>query len=113
MNTKQIGDRLENFVLTCLLKFDSTLHRTIASGAKSEKSDISGQFWRMELKSRNTKDISVKQKVWNKLCSEIPVGKNQVPLYIIENASKEKFVVMNFADFIRYMEKIYGKTKEK
>lgn len=108
--TREKGSTLENFVLESLKKFDKTLHRTKNSGANNEKGDISGRYWKIECKQRNTEDITLKKKVFDKLCSEIRVGTNQIPIYILENSFKDKFVVMSFQDFEREMEKIYGST---
>ncbi len=107
-STRDKGNSLEDFVLASFSKFDRTLHRTKNSGANIEKGDLVGKFWKIECKQRNTKDVSIKKKIWDKICSEIRVGTNQIPMYILENQSRQKFVVMELGDFQREMEKIYG-----
>lgn len=109
-STREIGRSLEHYVLETLHPLDSKLHMIKNSGANNEKGDISGKNWKIECKKRNTEDITLKKKVWDKLCSEIQVGTNQIPLYILENSSKDKFVVMSLEDFSREMEKIYGSS---
>ena len=109
-STREVGKSLENYVLETLTQFDRKLHRIKNSGANNEKGDISGSYWKIECKKRNTEDITLKKKVWDKLCSEIRVGTNQIPLYILENSSKDRFVVMSLEDFKMEMEKAYGSS---
>lgn len=110
-NTRQIGSKLEDYVAEMLKEVDPKSRRTVGSGSKREISDIVNEYFYVECKKRNTKDITLVKKVWDKLCSEIPVGSQKIPLYILENESKDRFVVLDIKDFVRIIGELYGKTQ--
>lgn len=108
MNTRKIGKKLESYVAECMKVIDPKSRPTIGSGSKSEISDIVNQFFYVECKKRNTRDITLKKQVWDKLCSEIPTGSLKVPLYVLENESGDKYAVLDLKDFIRMVAELYG-----
>ena len=104
MNTRKIGRKLENYFLGCIQELDSKARLTKNSGANLKKGDLDfsvGNYsFRVECKKRNTKDITVKKKVFDKLKSEIPTHVNKIPLYVLENVTEDKYVVLELKDFI-------------
>lgn len=109
MNTRETGKKLENYVSAILNEIDPKSRPTIGSGSKKEISDIVNEYFYVECKKRNTKDITLKKKVWDKLCAEIPIGSQKIPLYILENESKDRFVVLDIKDFARMIGELYAK----
>lgn len=107
MNSRDKGKKLEKFVATLLEDIDSKCRPTKASGASTEISDVLSKYFYIECKKRDTADITVKSKVWRKLCSEIPIGSQKVPLYILQNKENETFVVLDIKDFVRMITQIY------
>lgn len=110
MNTRKVGKKLESFISGMFECVDPKSRPTVGSGSKLEIGDVVSKYFYVEAKVRNTKDITLKKKVWDKLCSEIPIGSQKIPLYILENISKDRFVVLDIKDFTRMIGELYGKT---
>ena len=108
MNSREKGHKLEKYVAALLQEVDSRCRPTRGSGAGNEISDIVSKYFYVECKKRDTKDITVKKDVWDKLCSEIPIGSIKTPIYILENQAEDKFVLMDIKDFIRMVKELYA-----
>lgn len=101
MNTRELGKKLENYIAE---KFKEIGYPNACpsngSGQCGSVGDISGvKDFAVECKLRNTKDITVKEDVWNKLVTEIPLSSERVPLYILENKNRQRWVVLDVEDF--------------
>jgi len=107
MNTRDIGKKLESFVADYLKSIDKKARPSKNSGASTEIGDILNTEYSVECKKRNTENITVKSKIWNKLCSDIPVSSLKTPLYILQNSKNETFAVLDLKDFIRLAEFYY------
>jgi len=101
MTSKDKGRKLENFICELFKDLDSKSRPTVGSGNSKEVADIINKYFYIEAKKRNTKDITIKSDVWNKLCSEISIGSLKTPLYILQNIKNETFVVLDVKDFVR------------
>jgi hypothetical protein len=102
-NTREIGDSLEKFILSYFQEIDPKTKQSNNSGAVSNNGDILTKDFIIEAKHRNTKDVTLKSDVWRKLSSQIPIGSQKMPLYILRNEQNETFVVLDFKDFIRIL----------
>lgn len=103
MNSRDKGKSLEIYVadrLADILK-DTTIRPTKASGASTQLGDILNSKFIIECKQRTTQDITIKEKVWNKLMGELPLGSIRIPLYILENKNKKRWAVLDLEDFFR------------
>jgi hypothetical protein len=75
------------------------------SGAVNRDGDVIGQpLCHVEAKQRNTKNITLKEDVWLKLCNEIPLHSEKFPLYVLGNANNKKWAVIDLDDFFRLLE---------
>jgi hypothetical protein len=101
MSTHKIGRKLENFICEYLKEIDSLAKPTKASGASTQIADILNKHFYVEAKKRNTENITIKHKVWHKLCSEIPLGTLKTPLYITQNLHNDTLVSLELKDFVR------------
>ena len=102
MKTKrQIGNKLEDYLAGKIQVIDKYARRSKASGASTEIGDTSNKFFITSCKKRNTESVVVKKKEWDKLLSEIPIGSKKIPIYVLENKSTDRFVVMNLDTFFR------------
>ena len=99
-STRQVGNKLEKFISDCLKVIDPTIKPTKNSGASTQIADILSQYFYVEAKKRNTNNITIKHKTWNKLQNEIPTGSLKIPLYINQNIHNETFVTLDIKDFI-------------
>lgn len=104
------GYKLETFVAEIFTTIfqNKAIRPTRGSGNGNENGDISNPYFFVECKQRSTKNITVRKGTWDKLCSEIPLQSKKLPLYILENKNKDKFAVLNFADFCSIMKKLYS-----
>jgi len=113
-STKEYGLELENYIAN---KFKEVGYKNARpskmSGAGMEKGDISGidDLFCVEAKNRNTKDITLKMDVWRKLCSEISLHSNRLPLYVLRQEDNKTFAVMDIDDFFIIL-KGYLESKE-
>jgi len=107
MNTRELGRQLENYVVEKFKELGySNAFPSNGSGQFGSAGDISGvSDFAIECKLRNTKDIIIKQDIWDKLNSEIPLGSERLPLYVLENKNKKRWVVMDLEDWFYLMEK--------
>jgi len=102
MNSRELGKKLENYIVE---KFKEIGYRNACpsngSGQCGSVGDISGvNDFAVEAKLRTTKDITIKQDIWDKLVNEIPLSSERVPLYVLENKNERRWVCMDFDDFI-------------
>lgn len=104
MNTHEIGKQLENYVVNKFLEMNIFAKRTKGSGNKGSKGDIQQDYFVCECKKRNTKDITIKKDVWQKLKNEIPLHSQRIPLYCLENKSGDRFAVVDLDDFFDLLE---------
>lgn len=106
MDRRKQGQKLEEYVALRLQEVlkDNSIHPTKASGASTQLGDILCSRFLIECKQRTTKDIVVKEDVWNKLVAELPLGSVRIPLYILENKNKKRWAVLDVEDFFRLIE---------
>ena len=98
---REIGKELEILVADRLSEVlnDITIKPTKASGASTQLGDILNKDFIIECKKRNTKNITINENVWDKLLAELPIDSLRIPLYILENKNKKRWVVLDFNDF--------------
>jgi hypothetical protein len=104
---RQVGKKLELYVAERLREIlkDPQIRPTRNSGASNDIGDISNKNFYFELKRWTKKDIHFSLEVWNKLCSEIPMGQVKKPVYIFEHLeSGKKFVMMELEDWLKLLE---------
>lgn len=105
MNTREYGKQLENYIAS---KFQDLGYKNACpsngSGQCGSAGDISGvKDFVVECKLRTTKSITIKEEVWNKLVNEIPLGSERVPLYVLENKNKKRWIVMDVEDWFNLL----------
>lgn len=114
-STCDFGRELENYIAEKFKELGYKFaRRSNGSGNKNECGDISGQdVMIVEAKNRNTADITLKQEVWDKLVSEVPLHSKRLPLYVLRNKNKKTWCVMDSEDFFvilkGYLENLNGR----
>lgn len=108
--------QFQEHIATRLHPIDPKARSTKGSGNQGEAGDVKNDVdLCIECKLRNTKDITIKNDVWNKLCGEIPFHSKKIPMYALENEDKKRWVVLNLDDFldiyVEWWEMKYG-TKQ-
>jgi len=115
MKTKrEIGKKLEYVVAQILQEAfnDTTIRPSKASGASTELGDIRNSFLLVECKKRNTKSVTINNKVWNHLLSQLPINSKRVPLLVLENQDSKRWAVMDLDDLKRLLARSYNATGE-
>jgi len=100
-STIEFGKELEHFIAQKFIELGyPNAKRSKGSGNQGQLGDITGQdAFVVECKNRNTEDITLKQEVFDKLKSEIPLHSFRLPLYVLRNKNKKTFCVMEVDDF--------------
>lgn len=104
------GRKLETFVAETLATIfqNKAIRPTKNSGASGELGDISNPYFVCECKQRTVKNITIKKDTWDKLCSEIPLSSKKLPLYILQNKTKDIYAVLNFEDLAKLLQLLYS-----
>lgn len=89
--------------------------RSNGSGNKGSVGDISGiDCLAVECKNKSTKDITIKEDVWQKLVNELPLHSSRMPMYALRNKNKKTWCVMDSEDFFvilkGYLENLNGRV---
>jgi hypothetical protein len=106
LTPREFGSKLEKDIVNAFESIGLKAKRTNGSGNQMAKGDVQVEdLFICEAKARNTKDITVKSDVWNKLKSEIPLHSKRLPLYILRNQHNDTLVCLDLNDFIEILKK--------
>lgn len=100
MTKKEKGTQFELYVAYLFKEIYPYARPTKGSGNKGEIGDVNQPYFIIECKSRDTESISIKEKVWNKLCAELPIQSKRLPLYLLRNKNNKNWAVLKLEDFI-------------
>lgn len=104
MEKKEFGTQLEQQVANKFIEIGFPYARpTKGSGARGEGGDVNNPICYVECKARNTQDITLKEDVWKKLCSEVPLHSKRLPLYVLGNTNKRTWCVMDIDDYFKIL----------
>jgi len=93
--------QFQEYIATRLHCISPRARSTKGSGNQGEHGDVDNAVdLCIECKLRNTKDVTIKNDVWNKLCSEIPLHSKRIPMYALENKDKKRWAVLDLDDFL-------------
>jgi Holliday junction resolvase len=114
LNKREIGNKLEYIVAQILQEAfnDTTIRPSKASGASTELGDIRNSFLLVECKKRNTKSVTINNKVWNHLLTQLPINSKRVPLLVLENKEGKQWAVMDLNDLQLLLTRCYNATGE-
>ena len=102
--TKEIGRKLEEYVLQRVKDIDPKARLTRGSGCGNEYADISCFFGYIECKKRNTKNFTIKEDVWNHLNYNLPINTNKFCFMVHENKNGKRLVTLDFEEFFHILE---------
>lgn len=100
--------KLENYVVERLKEiFPDTLFSKNSGGGKRNSSiaDITNSILAIECKQRKElKNYNFKKDEWQKLCNELPINSEKIPIFIKgTNDLKDIKVILNFNDFLEIL----------
>lgn len=96
----------QEYIAEHLKKIDPYARSTKGSGNKGEQGDVNNKVGlTIECKHRNTKSVTINYETWKKLCEEIPLHSERIPLLALQNKDKKKWAILDLNDFLNmYME---------
>ena len=97
--TRQIGDKLEEYVLLKVKEIDPNAR--LYTNCKQK--DIQCSFAYGECKKRNTKDFTIKESVWNHLNNNLPINTKKYCFMVHENVNGKKLVTLDCDEFFRIL----------
>lgn len=106
-STVDYGKELENYIANKFIDIGFPYaRRSKGSGNKGEAGDISGidNIATCECKHTNTENITIKDKVWKKLNSEIPLHSSRFPIYFLQNGKDTRLAVLDVDKFFVILE---------
>ena len=94
-------ERFEDYIIAKLQEVDQYCKTTPGSGNQGIKGDIKNNVMlHIECKQRNTKSVTINSEVWKKLCKEIPLHANKIPILTLENKEKKRWAILDLDDFL-------------
>lgn len=114
--TVEYGRELEDYIAQKFIEIGYPYaRRSKGSGNKNELGDISGidSLACVEAKHYNKPNITIKDKTWKKLNSEIPLHSKRFPMYVLQNGENTRLVCLDVDDFFKilkeYVKNVEGK----
>lgn len=98
-------EKLQYYISENLKFLDPKSRPTKASGASTEIGDGLNKYFLIEAKQRNTKNITINIKTWDKLKSQLPINSRRIPFLALENREKKRFIVLEAEDFFNILKK--------
>ena len=104
-NKREKGKLLELWVAEKLQEIgDLRARPSRGSGNATEVGDVYSNYFFIECKSRNAKNIVMPMQVIEHLKNQIPINSDRIPFYVFENQNKEKFTIMEADLFFKVLE---------
>ena len=105
MNNREIGNKLEQWVLVKVKAIDPSARLSRGSGCGNDYADITSNFAFIECKKRNTKDFNIKEDVWRHLNNNLPIDTQKYCFMVHENENGIKLVTLDAEQFFRLIKK--------
>lgn len=103
MNKREVGEKLEQYVLSKVKELDPHARLSRASGASNDLSDITCNFAFIECKKRNTKDFNIKENVWIHLNNNLPINTTKFCFMVHENINGKRLVTLDCEEFFKLL----------
>jgi len=100
---KEIGKKLEEYVLAQVKLIDEHARLSRGSGCGNDYSDITSSLYFVECKKRNTKDFTIKEDVWLHLNNNLPINTKKICFMVHENVNGKRLVTLDCEDFFRLL----------
>lgn len=116
MNTREIGRKLEQLIVNKFneIGIKASLSKNSGCGGYN-LGDVNNEYFVIEAKQRNTKDISIKNEVWKKLVASLPLHSKRKVMYVIGNKENTVLCVLSLEDMFEiikgYLENLNGEIK--
>jgi hypothetical protein len=113
MTKREIGNKLEEIVVSYIKKIDPKCRRTKNSGGSTELEDVSSVYFMVQCKVDNIhKNIIIKKEDFDKLLLSLPVNSKRVPFLAHQQQDNLITVTLKIEDYFRTIYKCYETTGE-
>lgn len=106
-SSKEYGRELEQYIANKFIELGFNDARpTKGSGSVNGDGDITGvgSTAHVECKHTNTENVTIKESVWKKLNSEIPLHSKKIPMYALQNNNNMRLICLDVDDFFSILE---------
>ena len=112
-STKEIGNKLEDFIVDRIKLIEPRCRRTKNSGGSVELEDILSQYFMVQCKVDNThSNIIINKKDWEQLFRALPINSKRLPIFVNQQKTGIMTITLSVADFFRLIYKCFKATGE-
>jgi hypothetical protein len=113
MTTKEVGNKLEDFIVEQIKVIEPRCRRTKNSGGSTELEDILSQYFLVQCKVDNTHDnIIIKKTDWEKLFRAVPIRSKRIPFFVNQQKTGTVTITLSVSDFFNLVYKLFKATGE-
>jgi len=107
-STREVGNKLEDFIVDRIKVIEPHCRRTKNSGASTELMDILSQYFMVSCKVDNSHDnIIIKKKDWEQLFRALPINSKRLPIFVNQQKTGTVTITVSVADFFRLVYKLF------
>jgi hypothetical protein len=100
MNTREVGNKLEELIVEKLKVIEPRCRRTKNSGASTELEDVLSENFVVQCKVDNThENIIIKKKDWEQLFNSLPINSKRIPIFVNQQKDKITTITLTVDDF--------------
>lgn len=105
MNTKDVGNKLEELVVSYIKPLEPNVRRTKNSGGSTELEDVLSALFMVQCKVDNSHhNIIIKITDWNKLFKNLPIDSRRIPIFVNQQADGIVTVTLKIQDYFNNLE---------
>ena len=105
MNTKEVGNMLEEIVVSYVKKLEPNCRRTKNSGGALELEDVLSKLFMVQCKVDNShNNIIIKIADWNKLFKNLPIDSRRIPIFVNKQKDGIITVTLKIEDYFNNLE---------
>ncbi len=106
---KDVGNRLEEFIVDRIKVIEPRCRRTRNSGGSTELEDILSSYFLVQCKVDNThKNIIIKKEDWEKLFRALPINSKRIPIFVNQQKTGTITITLSVADFFNLVYRCYN-----
>jgi hypothetical protein len=111
--TKEIGNKLEDFIVDRIKVIEPHCRRTKNSGGSTELEDVLSKYFLVQCKVDNIHDnIIIKKRDWEKLFRALPINSKRIPIFVNQQKTGTVTLTLSVTDFFNLIYKLFKATGE-
>jgi hypothetical protein len=113
MSTKDVGNKLEELVVTYIKKIDTKARRTKNSGGSVELEDILSEYFMVQCKVDNShENLIIKKQDLKKLQNALPINSKRIPIFVTHPKNGTPMITLFIDDYFRTVYRAYDTSGE-